>query len=231
MFKYIRFIKHYFLFWKSNDERFNLTFRNAKPIINEWGQTHQFDRHYIYHTSWASRILFNTNPTKHIDISSDIRFSSLVSTFIKTEFYDIRKVKIKLPGLTSNIADLLNLPFKTNSIASLSCMHVIEHCGLGRYGDVIDSGADLKAVTELVRVLASDGKLYFVAPIAGKPRIEFNAHRVYTHRQILSMFSDLKLEEFTLIPDNAKDGHLVRSPQEFLINKQYYGCGCYLFTK
>ena len=231
MFKYIRFIKHYFLFWKSNDERFNLTFRDAKPIINEWGQTHQFDRHYVYHTSWAARKLFKATPQKHIDISSDIRFASLIAVFTNTEFYDFRKIKIDLPGLSSHIADLIKLPFESNNIESISCMHVVEQCGLGRYGDIINPKADLMAMKELIRVLAPGGKLFFVAPIAGKPRIEFNAHRIYSHNQILSYFSELDIEEFTLIPDNPKDGHLIKSPPEYLIEKQKYACGCYLFTK
>jgi len=231
LFKLMRFIKHYFKFKKTSDSRFKLHLLSSTPKLNEFSSNHQFDRHYIYHTSWASRILFANKPSKHIDISSDIRFSSLISTFIKTEFYDLRKINIELKGLSSHIADLMKLPFESNSIESLSCMHVVEHCGLGRYGDIINPKADLRAIKELKRVLAPGGRLFFVVPIAGGPRIEFNAHRVYSHEQIHSYFSELHLNEFTLIPDDPKDGHLIHTPTDYLLNKQNYACGCYLFTK
>ena len=230
-FKYLRFIKHYLKFEKLNDRRFLLSKNVNQVEINDWGNNHSFDNHYVYHTAWASRKLYDEKPKEHIDISSDIRFASLISTFIKTEFYDIRKLKIELSGLNTNIADLMDLPFQSNSIMSISCMHVIEHCGLGRYGDIIDPSADLKAINELIRVLKPGGKLYFVSPIASKPRINFNAHRVYSYEQIIKYFSDLNLIEFALIPDDSKYGSLIRNPSQYILKQQHYACGCFLFTK
>lgn len=230
-FKFIRYLKHFIQFNKFNDGRFILSLKNKQIEINDWSNTHDFDHHYVYHTAWASRILYTEKPEKHIDISSDIRFSSLVSTFIKTEYYDIRKLKIELSGLITGVADLVDLPFQSESISSLSCMHVVEHCGLGRYGDVLDPKADLKAINELIRVLKPEGKLYFVVPVASEPRINFNAHRVYSHKQVMDYFSELKLIEFSLIPDDYRDGTLIRNPSSIILNKQKYGCGCYLFTK
>ena len=231
LFKYIRYIKHFIKFNKYNDGRFNISLRNTQIEINDWSSTHDFDHHYVYHTAWASRILYTEKPEKHIDISSDIRFSSLVSTFVNTEYYDIRKLKLELSGLITGVADLVNLPFQSESISSLSCMHVVEHCGLGRYGDVLDPKADLKAINELIRVLKPEGKLYFVIPVASEPRINFNAHRVYSHKQVMDYFSELKLIEFSLIPDDYRDGILIKNPSNIILNKQKYGCGCYLFTK
>ena len=230
-FKYLRFIKHYFQFKKLNDGRFSISRNHTKIEINDWGNDHGFDSHYVYHTAWAARILYIEKPKKHIDISSDVRFSSLISTFVKTEYFDIRKLKIGLSNLNTGVADLVNLPFKSESISSLSCMHVVEHCGLGKYGDVVDPLADLKAINELIRVLKHDGKLYFVVPLASKPRINFNAHRVYSHGQIIEYFSKLQLIEFTLIPDTSKYGSLVTNPSKFILDKQNYACGCFLFKK
>jgi hypothetical protein len=59
-------------------------------------------------------------------------------------------------------------------------MHVIEHIGLGRYGEALDPDGDLKAIRELVRVLAAGGNLLVVVPV-GRPRIQFNAHRIYDY--------------------------------------------------
>ncbi|NDC42314.1 MAG: DUF268 domain-containing protein, partial [Chitinophagia bacterium] len=56
------------------------------------------------------------------------------------------------------------LPFESDSIPSLSCMHTIEHVGLGRYGDQLDPQGDLKAIAELKRVVQPGGDLLFVTP-------------------------------------------------------------------
>ena len=109
-------------------------------------------------------------------------------------------------------------------------MHVIEHIGLGRYGEKIDPMGDIKAISELIRILAPGGKLFFVVPI-GKSRIEFNAHRIYDKEQVITYFSILKLLDFTLIPDSGKDGGLVKNPPELLLSKQDTACGCFLFEK
>jgi SAM-dependent methyltransferase len=198
--------------------------------LNEDTEETRYDRHYIYHTAWAARKVKEINPKHHIDISSSLFFTVIVSAFIPVKFYDFRPADIVLSGLESKHADLTNLHFKSNSVKSLSCMHTMEHIGLGRYGDSIDPDGDIKAIGELKRVLAIGGNLLFVVPI-GKPKIAFNAHRIYPKDQVLSYFSGLKLKEFVLIPDNSKDGHLVVNPSVKLLNKQVYGCGCFWFRK
>ncbi len=201
---------------------YNPIYENTKGTI--------FDRHYIYHTSWAARYLAKVKPTLHIDISSSLFFSGICSAFNDISFYDYRPANLILDNLNCLQADLINLPFKNNSIFSLSCMHTVEHVGLGRYGDELDPDGDIKAISELKRVLAIKGNLIFVVPI-GNPKIVFNAHRIYSHDQILTFFEDLELIEFVLIPENEEDGGLVYSPSKELLEKQNYGCGCYWFKK
>lgn len=190
-----------------------------------------FDRHYIYHPAWAARILKNNKPSLHIDISSTLNFSTVVSAFIPVQFYDFRPAKIELSNFNSSHADLTKLNCSDNSIDSLSCMHTIEHIGLGRYGDPIDYDGDLKAIKELKRVLALNGNLLIVVPIASQEKILFNGNRIYTAEQILNYFSDLELMEFCLIPDNEDDGSLVKNPTKELLSIQKYGCGCFWFRK
>ena len=230
LFKLIRFVKHYIIFKKNNDSRLKLKLKDIQLEIDDWGNVHPFNRDLVYLTYWAMRKLYLYQPEKHIDISSDIRFATLLSTFIKTEYYDIREINIQLPYLKTGIADLTQLPFKDNSIESISCMHVVEHLGLGRYGDVLNPNADLLAINEIVRVVKPGGKIFFMVPI-GKPKIVFNAHRIYSYDQIQNYFSDLRQEEFVLIPDNPKDGHLIKNPSAKLIDEQRIGCGCWIFIK
>ena len=145
-----------------------------------------------------------TKPTKHIDISSSLYFSSIVSAFIPIDFYDYRPANINLSNLNSKKGDLLSLPFADNSIQSISCMHTVEHVGLGRYGDPIDPDGDLKAIKESKRVTAKNGSLLFVVPIGGTSKIEFNAHRIYSYNQVISYFEEFELREFSLIPGKWK---------------------------
>jgi len=229
---YVLFLKDYFAFKKMSaaNNRFPLLWENIFPQIwDEVGET-IFDPHYIYHPAWATRVLANTKPKKHIDISSILSFSTMVSAFIPVEFYDYRPANIKLDNLRTGKANLLSLPFPDNSIESLSCMHTVEHIGLGRYGDKIDPEGDLKAISELKRVLAIGGDLLFVVPV-GRPTICFNAHRIYSYDQILSYFNDLELIEFSLIPDNGREIGIIKNATRKQSDDQKFGCGLFWFKK
>jgi SAM-dependent methyltransferase len=198
------------------------------PCLGQKTSSTEFDRHYVYHTSWAARILEQSRPRRHIDISSSLQFVGIISAFLEVEHYDYRPPDLCLDRLTTGFADLLNLPFADGSVSSLSCMHVVEHVGLGRYGDPLDAEGDTKAMRELMRVLAPGGQLLFVAPL-GFPRVCFNAHRIYGYDQIRSAFANLELAQFRLVPDDPADGLIEASPG--LANAQAYACGCFLFHK
>ena len=208
------------------DNRFSCEWDERLMILGEDTATTAFDAHYVYHTAWAARILAKERPALHVDISSDLRFVTLVSAFVPIEFYDYRPVEMSLSGLTSKAGDLMNLPFKDESASSLSCMHVIEHIGLERYGDPLDPKGDIKAMNELKRVLAKGGSLFFVTPIGGKARIQYNAHRIYTYEMILKAFAPLKLQSFALVTD---EGKYIENSSGAEADKQKYGCGCFHF--
>jgi len=212
------------------EKRFDLSWNKIQPCLDDKTTGTEFDRHYVYHTAWAARQLEKHKPEKHTDISSSLYFAGIVSAFIPVDFYDFRPADIRLDNLASSEANLLSLHFIDNSIASLSCMHVVEHIGLGRYGDSLDPDGDLKAINELKRVLAPKGILLFVVPV-GKPQIRFNAHRIYSHKQIIEYFKELELVDFDIIPDDKADGGLVHDPSHHLLSKQNYGCGCFAFRK
>ena len=193
-----------------------------------------FDRHYVYHTAWAARVLSRLRPlpAHHTDIASSLYFAAIASAFVPVRHYDYRPPDLTLPNLTSARADLTNLPFPDASLSSLSCMHVVEHVGLGRYGEPLDPDADLVAMNELSRVLAPGGHLLFVVPV-GQPRIQFNAHRIYAYDQVRDSFPDLDLVEFSLVPDRADpDGPaLITNATQQQSDRQRYGCGCFWFRR
>jgi len=232
-FKRLRYFQDYVRFRQMASRleyRFDVRWRDRYPCLDDNTSQTTFDRHYIYHPAWAARVLTRTNPAVHIDISSTLAFCTVVSAFIPVRFYDYRPARLHLSNLSSNHADLTALPFSDETISSLSCMHVVEHIGLGRYGDKLDPDGDLKAIRELKRVLEPGGSLLFVVPI-GRPRIQFNAHRIYSYDHISMCFSDLKLQEFVLIPDHPRDGDLVVNAAPDMANAQNYGCGCFWFKK
>jgi SAM-dependent methyltransferase len=188
-----------------------------------------FDRHYLYHPAWAARVLARTRPHEHIDIASILHFSTIISAFLPVRFFDYRPATINLEGLSTGAADLLALPFESNSVVSLSCMHVLEHIGLGRYGEPLDPDGDLKAICELKRVLAPGGDLLVATPV-GAARVQFNAHRIYDHEAFAAAFAPLELEEFALIPEHGDEGLIVSPPPE-RVRSESYACGCFWFRK
>jgi len=211
--------------------RFSMDANDIYPCMGDRTALTGFDRHYIFHPAWAARILKEINPDFHIDISSTLTFCTIVSAFIPVKFYDYRPAPLNLSNLDSLQGDLHALPFPDANVSSLSCMHVIEHIGLGRYGEPLDPDGDLKSFNELIRVLKIGGDLLFVTPIGGRARIMFNAHRIYTYSQILDNFKGLKLKEFALVPDDPKDGGLINNATQAMADKQTYGCGCFWFRK
>ncbi|HMI04323.1 MAG TPA: DUF268 domain-containing protein [Pedobacter sp.] len=216
---------------KETKKRFTLEERDFYPCLDDNTAETGFDRHYVYHPAWAARILKATNPARHIDISSTLHFCSILSAFIPVDFYDYRPANLHLDNFNSLAGDLMNLPFPSGSVESLSCMHTVEHVGLGRYGDPMDYNGDVRAINELKRVLAPNGNLLFVVPLGARDIICFNAHRIYTKGQVVDLFAGLELKEFALIPENEKDGGLIVNPDRELLDSQFYGCGCFWFTK
>ena len=214
-------------FSKNADGRFELNWDEAMPYLDDRTTHTGFDAHYIYHPAWAARVVRQINPAVHIDISSTLHFCTQLSAFIPVRFYDYRPALLDLDNLQSEKADLTNLFFESNSIESLSCMHTVEHIGLGRYGDPIEPGGDLKAMNELKRVVKPGGSLLFVVPV-GKARIIFNAHRIYSASAIVSAFDGLELENFSLVTDDAR---FLRNADPKDADSQKYGCGCFWFKK
>ncbi len=212
------------------NKRFAYSWKTLFPQVLDKTFGTGFDRHYVYHTAWAARKVKEYQPDKHVDISSSLYFAGIVSAFIPVEFYDYRPATLRLSDLTTGHADLTNLHFASDSIPSLSCMHVVEHIGLGRYGDPIDPEGDIKACRELSRVLAPNGRLLFVVPIGGAALIEFNAHRIYTYELVQALFPTLQLAEFSYIPEHGPDG-IKENADPATLKTEHYACGLFIFTK
>jgi len=201
---------------------------DALPMFHERTAVMSFDEHYVYHMGWAARVLREISPEQHIDISSSIVFSAITSAFLSINHYDYRTPMLKLDGLGCGNQDLLNLRFENSSINSLSCMHVIEHVGLGRYGEPINAHGDREAAKELMRVLAPGGHLIIVVPLAERAHVRFNGHRIYDYRRVTELFRGLDIIEFSFL-NERKNNTFTRNAEAKDIVGSRYGCGCFLF--
>lgn len=224
-----RFISEYLKF-KRAAPQWDCHFSDLLPMLNDRTSTMGFDAHYVYHTGWAARVLQEMGPKEHVDISSSIMFCSIASAFVQMRHYDYRRPILKMSRLDCGSQDLCKLTFLDDSIESLSCMHVIEHIGLGRYGDPINAVGDEVAARELLRVLAPGGSLLIVLPVAERARVRFNGHRIYSLQKVIKLFSGLELSEFSFL-NESRSNRFVRFASQADIIGSEYGCGCFVFRK
>ncbi len=202
-------------------------FADSYPCLGDWTSQTSIDAHYFYQGAWLARRLAALRPARHVDVGSSVLTLSVLSATIETLHVDVRPLEAKLPGLQCEAGDILRLRFADGSVPSLSCLHVIEHIGLGRYGDPIDPDGARKAAAELARVLAPGGRLYLSAPV-GRERVCFNAHRVFAPQSLLEMFGGLRLRRFTLV-DDAGALHDGAEPES--ARGMDYGCGMFEFAR
>jgi hypothetical protein len=220
-----RYLKHWRQFQSRSDMK--LRMRDSYPCLSDWVSSTPYDPHYFYQAAWLARRLAANIPEKHVDIGSDVRLINVLSAFVPTEFLDYRPLQARLSGLTCGSGNLVALSQPDGSIHSLSCLHVVEHVGLGRYGDPVDPGGSDKALGELQRVLAPQGRLYLSLPV-GRERVCFNAHRVFDPRTIIGTLGGLRLTEFSLVDD---DGAFHESVSPDRAAGMEYGCGLFVFER
>ena len=115
-----------------------LRFRDGHPCLFDATDITTYDPHYFYQAVWATERIAQSGAKTHLDVGSDAQFVGILTTHLPVTFVDIRPLSARLPQLTSVAGTILALPFADQSIESLSCLHVAEHVGLGRYGDPLD---------------------------------------------------------------------------------------------
>jgi hypothetical protein len=197
------------------------------PCLGDRVRKTPFDPHYFYQAAWLSRLLAKSQPPLHVDIGSRVTDIGVLSAHVPVIFVDYRPLHVQLPGLASLAGDITRLPFADKSLISLSSLHVIEHIGLGRYGDPIEPAGALKGLGELQRVLAYRGSLYLSTPV-GRERICFNAQRIVAPETIVAALPLLKLRRFSYVGDDRAlhaDAPLEEAAQ------QDYGCGLFEFER
>ncbi len=202
-----------------------LRWRDSFPKLTDRLATSPFDPHYFHQDTWAARRIAERKPERHVDVGSRVDLVGFLTAITQVTFVDIRPLEVDIEDLESIAGSVLAMPFADESLESVSCLHVAEHIGLGRYGDPLDPLGTRKAAAELARVVAPGGQLLFSLPV-GRPRVEFNAHRVHDPREVAAWFGGFELIEFA----GVDDGGVFRRHRalEELVGSNY-ACGMYQF--
>jgi SAM-dependent methyltransferase len=168
------------------------------PCLFDRTAASSIDTHYFHQALWAFRHIRQSAAASHVDIASDVNFVGLLTCITRVTFVDIRPLELAIPNYTGLRGSILELPFADGAVESLSCLHVIEHIGLGRYGDALDPLGPERAAREIARVLQAGARAYISTPV-GRPRVQFNGQRVFAIPEVAEIFRGLALAEFSLV--------------------------------
>jgi len=192
--------------------------------------------HYFHQDLLVAQEVFHRNPRRHIDVGSSVYgFVSHVAAFRPIEVIDIRPLCSEVPNISFVQADLMEArEISGLSADSVSCLHALEHLGLGRYGDPVNVDGWLYGLRNLSGMTAPGGWLYLSVPISRRPRIEFDAHRVFQPGQITEALAEgMSVKRFAYVDD---DGDLHRDV-DWLDERMSaglsldYGCGIWFARK
>lgn len=205
------------------------------PCLHDWhseGGTTKSE--YFWQDLLVARMIFAAKPERHVDIGSRVDgFVAHVASFREIEVFDVRPISTKIPGVTFKQADLMSPVGHLAYCDSLSCLHALEHFGLGRYGDPIDpKGAD-RGFANMAGLLKEQGVFYLSVPI-GIERVEFNANRVFDPRHVIKLAAQNSLQAFALtVISGGGRVEQVQLNEESLsdLSSQNYALGIFSFVK
>ena len=226
-----RFVRDYFRFRSGYAGRLELL-----PCLHDWHDEGGATKlEYFWQDLLVARRIFAAKPAKHVDVGSLVGgFVAHVASFREIEVFDVRPISAQVPGVTFKQADLMQpVAGITDYCDSLSCLHALEHFGLGRYGDPIDPNGFERGLQNMAALLKNDGIFYLSVPI-GVERVEFNGQRVFDPRAMikLALANALELRELTVIRQGGKVEAL--APDELRLAdlaNQRYALGIFTFKK
>jgi hypothetical protein len=225
-----------------------LTFRKGyagnmkfKPCLHDrYEEAGATKSEYFWQDLLVARAINAAEPVKHVDIGSRVDgFVAHVASFRECEVFDVRPISAAVPGVLFRQADLMDptsLPTTAGGggyCDSLSCLHAIEHFGLGRYGDPVNPQGYQRGIANMAQLLRPGGTFYLSTPI-GQERVEFNANWVFDPHSIMrcAEVAGMTLQRLIVIASAT-------GPQESAIDDaalaalalQRYHLGLFIFTK
>jgi len=169
-----------------------MTWGRELPILTEWEESSGSLGAYFLQDQRVASWIHDAKPARHVDVGSRLDgFIGSLSVFREVDVIDIRPAPASIRNVNFHQLNLMEMLPDTwiACTDSLSCLHTIEHFGLGRYGDPLDVNGHHKGLDQLKRMVAPGGTFYLSTQI-GPERVEFNAHRVFAPETLLSWFAD-----------------------------------------
>lgn len=205
------------------------------PCLHDWYEEGGVTKsEYFWQDLLVARRIFAAAPERHVDVGSRVDgFVAHVATFREIEVFDVRPITSNIPGIVFKQADLMQSATREPYCDSLSCLHALEHFGLGRYGDPIDPYGPESGLKNMAALLKSGGTFYLSVPI-GIERVEFNANRIFDPRKLVALAAhqSLQFQSLTVISSDGQieDVQAESSRFEALV-QQNYALGIFTFRK
>ena len=227
-----RYLKDLFRFRANFNGRIELV-----PCLHDWHEEGGSTKsEYFWQDLLVARLIFDARPQKHVDVGSRVDgFVSHVASFREIEVFDIRPITTHIPGVIFKQADFMHpegLFGNGEYCDSLSCLHALEHFGLGRYGDPIDPRGFEHGLANMGKLLKPNGVFYLSVPI-GVERVEFNGNRVFDPRTIINLASQssLVLSRLTTIRGDGTDQQIINPTLLADLANQRYTLALFEFVK
>jgi hypothetical protein len=201
------------------------------PILSDYSTSAgEATGHYFHQDLLVATLIHQAAPQRHVDVGSRIDgFVAHVAAFRHIDVIDIRPLHAGHDRISFVRKDTTVPGEDLREITdSLSCLHALEHFGLGRYGDTIDPAGHLKGFGVLHGMLKPGGVLYLSVPI-GAGGVYFNAHRVFKPADVMEWSAGLlDLVRFDYVDDA---GALHRNADIGSVPPLVFGCGIYTLKK
>lgn len=157
------------------------------------------DNEYFIQDLLVAQLVHASNPMRHLDVGSRVDgFVAHVASFRDIEVMDVRplvsfseRIKFFRHDLMGSFDSAAQSKI-FSAFDSISCLHALEHFGLGRYGDTLDPSGWMRGLSNLSFLLGPEGTLYLSTPV-GRERVYFNSNWIFSARRIIDVASDLNL--------------------------------------
>lgn len=228
---YRNYLKEYRLFQSQLKDDFEIS-NNYPCLLDKYANAGIASGQYFIQDIFVAQQILKNNPTKHADIGSRIDgFVAHIACFREIEIFDIRPLTSNVKNIVYKQLDITEDPVDYyNYCDSISCLHALEHFGLGRYGDTLDVNGHKKGLINISKILKPGGLFYLSVPFSNRQRIEFNAHRIFKIPYLLELLNPLfDICSVSYIDDTGslKEDVDIKTP-EFL---ESFNCdnGCVIF--
>jgi len=224
-----KIVADYFIFRRAYPDGFGLRL----CFGDHFAQSGDGRGEYFYQDLHVAQLIAKRNPKRHIDIGSRVTgFVAHVASFRKIEVLDLRPQESVVQNVKFIEHDFCEPYLSDAPVDSVSCLHALEHFGLGRYGDDISNGAFDVGLQNLFDSVSPEGHLYLSLPV-GIEKIFFNSHRV---SDPMSIYLKAKSNGFTLLGLSYYFGGKFVCSSEILddlamLQKESYALAVYDFQK